>query len=321
MTDGSAPSGRARELVRGGYDLHAHVAPDIIARRIDDVALARRFADLGLGGFVLKSHYSPTAERAAVVRGVVPGVDVLGAIVLNSTVGGLNAGAVEVAARSGARVVWMPTFDAVNETAGRRPPPEGGRLPVWAQMQHEFRDHGVPTPEVPVLDADGRALPELLAVLGVIARHRLVLATGHLSRDEIFVVVRAAAELGIRDIIVTHPEFPSQRLAVSDQLELVALGALLERCLTPALAGRVSFETLFEVTRLTGPEHSFLSSDLGQAAHPPVEDGLALLADRFLAAGFSDHGVHTMTVVNTRRLARRDPGPPIENTPTEQEPR
>jgi hypothetical protein len=57
--------------VRGSYDLHTHVAPDVIERRIDDLSLARRFAALGLGGFVLKSHYAPTAERAAIVSRVV----------------------------------------------------------------------------------------------------------------------------------------------------------------------------------------------------------------------------------------------------------
>ena len=67
------PSARARELVRGAYDLHVHVEPDLAKRRIDDLGLARRFAELGLAGFVLKSHYAPTAERAAVVRAAVPG--------------------------------------------------------------------------------------------------------------------------------------------------------------------------------------------------------------------------------------------------------
>ena len=59
--------------MRGGVDLHVHIAPDVVERRIDDVGLARRFEELGLAGFVLKSHYTSTAERAAVVRGVVPG--------------------------------------------------------------------------------------------------------------------------------------------------------------------------------------------------------------------------------------------------------
>src|SRR6478609_4440369 len=54
------PTDRARELVRGAYDLHVHVEPDLAKRRIDDIDLAHRFAELGLAGFVLKSHYVPT---------------------------------------------------------------------------------------------------------------------------------------------------------------------------------------------------------------------------------------------------------------------
>ena len=45
-----------------------------------------------------------------------------------------------------------------------------------------------------------------------------------------------------------------------------------------------------------------LTTDLGQPANPPVEDGLALMADRLLGAGFDEDAVHTMGVVNTRRL-------------------
>ena len=60
---------------------------------------------------------------------------------------------------------------------------------------------------------------------------------------------------------------------------------------------------MIENIRETGPEHSFLSSDLGQPTNPPVEDGLALFADRLLVSGFSEEEVHLMTVVNTRMLA------------------
>ena len=55
--------------------------------------------------------------------------------------------------------------------------------------------------------------------------------------------------------------------------------------------------------RAVGAEHSVLSTDLGQAENPPVEDGLPLMADRLLAAGFTEGEVRTMAVDNTRRLA------------------
>ncbi len=301
-----APSRRARTLVRGGYDLHVHVAPDLIQRRIDDVSLARRCIDCGLAGFVLKSHYQVTAERAAVAGGIVSGVDVIGAITLNSSVGGLSALAVEIAARSGARFLWMPTFDAVNETAGRGLPVPGETLPVWAQLQFELRADGVKSPSITVLDEDGRLRSDAREVIAVAARHRLVLGTGHLGRDEIFAVVDAATELGVEQIVITHPDFPSQDLSIDDQRVLAGRGAWIERCFATAHNGRVQWERLFESISATGPGRSFLSSDLGQITNPPVEDGLALFADRLLDAGFAPDDVRTMAVVNTRRLAGVD---------------
>jgi hypothetical protein len=289
------PSARARELVRGAYDLHVHVEPDLTQRRIDDLALARRFGELGLAGFVLKSHYVPTAERAAVVRRAVPGVDALGAIALNGGVGGLNAQAVEIAARGGARIVWLPTVDAENEASedGRRP----AKQPVWRKIQDEFAAAGVASEPVQLTESG------LARVLEVVARHDLVLATGHLGRAEIHTAFAAAREAGVAEVVITHPDYPNQGVPVGEQLALAARGALLERCFAPIHTGKVSWEQTFEAIAATGAHNNVLSTDLGQAANPPVEDGLALMADRLLEAGFSEDEVHTMAVVNTRRLA------------------
>ena len=77
------PSTRARELVRGAYDLHVHTGPDAMKRRIDDIGLARRCAEVGLAGYVIKSHYVPTSARAT-LNSMVPGVKVLGSVTLNA---------------------------------------------------------------------------------------------------------------------------------------------------------------------------------------------------------------------------------------------
>ena len=50
-----------------------------------------------------------------------------------------------------------------------------------------------------------------------------------------------------------------------------------------------------------------LSTDLGQVFNPPVADGMALMVDRLLDAGFDEQEVHTMAVVNTRRVAGAPP--------------
>jgi hypothetical protein len=303
MMESIRPSERARKIVRGGYDLHVHSGPDVMKRIGSDLEIARAFREKELGGYVIKSHYTHTGGRAQLVREMVPGVDVLGAITLNGAVGGMNALAVEMAARDGVRLVWFPTVDAENETAGRRDPEPGAKLPFWAATQQELRRQGVAGGPVPVMDAEMNLLPETLEVIRSIARHDLILATGHLGRDEIFAVVDAAVEAGVKRIVVTHPEFPSQNISIADQVELAARGAMMERCFVTFHSGKCSWEELFAITRAVGVDHSFFSSDLGQPANPPVEDGLALMAQMCLEAGFSESEVHRMAVEHTCRLA------------------
>ena len=298
----TSPTTRARELLRGAYDTHMHISPDVVERITDDITLAQRFKELGMAGMVLKSHYGSTAERASVVRAAVPGVDVLGAIALNRAVGGINPLAVEIAAREGARTVWLPTVDSVNESHEREAP-AGAKVPVWVKLQLELREQGIEIPPVPVVDRDGMVVPELREVLGMVARHGMLLATGHLSRSEIFAVVDAALEEGVTDIVITHPEFPSQDLTVEDQRALAERGALLERCFTTPHTGKVTWEHWLENIRAAGPENSVLSTDLGQVFNPPVEDGMALMVDRLLDAGFEEEEVYVMAVVNTRIVA------------------
>jgi hypothetical protein len=286
-----------------------HISPDVVPRIVDDITLARRFAELGMDGFVLKSHYTSTAERAAVVRAAVPGVQVLGAIVLNRAVGGLNPLAVEVAAREGARTVWMPTVDSVNEAHEREVNPSHppAKVPVWVKLQLELREQGIEIEPVPVVDATGVVLPETLGVLERVAQHGMVLATGHMSRDEIFAVVDAAIDMGVNQIVITHPEFPSQNLSLEDQAALARRGALLERCFTTPHTGKIEWEQWIENIRAGGAANSVLSTDLGQTFTPPVEDGMAIMVDRLLEAGFSEDEVQVMAVHNTRRVAGAPP--------------
>ena len=96
---GTSVTDLAWNAIQGAYDLQVHVAPDVIERRIDDVGLAQEFLARGLKGFVLKSHYIPTAERAKVVCRAVPGIQAYGALTLNHSIGGLNPVAVELAGR------------------------------------------------------------------------------------------------------------------------------------------------------------------------------------------------------------------------------
>jgi len=296
-------SDAAWEAIQGACDLQVHVAPDVIARRTDDIDLATDFLARGLRGFVLKSHYVPTAERAKVVARAVPGIVSFGAITLNHSVGGLNPVAVEIAGRSGNKIVWMPTVDAANETAGRL---DGGsdKLPFWAKIQREIAAAGITRPPMTVLDTDGRISEETRQCLELIAKYNMILATGHLGRHEIFPLVRAARDLGVKKVVITHAEFPSQNLTGDEQSELAQLGAIIEHCFTTYHTNKAPWELVHANIRRVGVERTMLSTDLGQATNPPVAEGFAMFAQNLLDAGF--------TVAEINRMSAAVPGSLIE---------
>jgi len=251
----------------------------------------------------LKSHYTSTAERAQIVSGVAPGVRAIGTITLNRAVGGMNALAVEIAAREGARIVWMPTFDSPAETAGRTEPKPGDKVPMWAKLVHEVRQLGFPVDPVEVTDDAGELLPETRLVLETIARHDLILATAHLGRDDTFAVADGAFAAGVQTVVITHPEFTCQNFSIEDQVALAERGCLLERCLTTPWSGKTTWEHVFDGVRAVGLERTIFSSDLGNPEYPAVVDGLALWADRLLDASFDEDEVREMIVSHSRRLA------------------
>src|SRR6059058_1917240 len=152
---------RAWKTLQGAYDLQIHVGPDVIARRIDDIDCAREFLARGMKGFVLKSHYVQTGERAQVVTKAVPGSRIFGAVTLNHSVGGLNPVAVEL---------------------------DGGsaKLPFWATIQRELAAEGISPPPLSVIDEAGELVEPARRCLERIAKHDMILATGHLGRREIF---------------------------------------------------------------------------------------------------------------------------------------
>src|SRR5436853_694660 len=131
---------------------------------------------------VLKSHYEPTAGLAYLARKEAPGLEVFGGIDLNLTVGGMNVAAVEHLTQvSGGwgRFVWMSTFDAENQV----------------RYSKENR------PSVRV-SRNGELVPEVREVLGVIAKHQLVMATGHVSPEEALLLIRETKRLGGQRMVV-----------------------------------------------------------------------------------------------------------------------
>jgi hypothetical protein len=242
----------------GMADLHTHSSPSLLPRHGDDRATVAAEHALGFTTVVLKAHEGSTVERAAAVGGADAGV--YGGIVLNSPVGGANPDAVEVAARLGARVVWMPTVSARTHKAGAASP----ELSV-----HRGFELGV----VDVLSEDGTLLPAWHDVLDVIAAHDLLLASGHLSADETVVLFGLAREHGVQRLLVNHPKMAFLHWHHDAAAALQQLDAHLELGILPDLLGDAEHSSL-TLTRTYPTSLLVFGGDLGHAHHPTPADAV-----------------------------------------------
>lgn len=295
-----------RELIRGAYDLHVHSAPDVLPRRMDDIEMAQRIIDSGMAGYAIKSHYFCTSERAQLVNKQFPACDAIGTITLNSSVGGMNPTAMEMAARSGVKLVWFPTCDSENELAHVFDGNPNKKLPYWAQIVIQMKEAGIQAPTIRILDENGKLKAPVYDVLDIIAKHDIILTTGHIAHDEAFALVAAAKERGVRKIIITHVDFPSTYYTVKEQKQLVKMGAMMEHCYTTWATGKVDFAVTEQMIREIGPEHCILATDLGQKTALYPDEGMLAFAKKLIERGFTSEQVRTMTVYNPRALLGRD---------------
>jgi len=280
-------------LLEGAFDTHIHSAPDVLPRKFNDLELAQRFKARRMAGFVLKSHYICTADRATLVNAIVPEVQAFGAIALNNSVGGLNPLALDIAGRLGAKVCWLPSVDNANElenVAGQR---DESKLPYWMGIAREMRALGIAGSFLNVTE-NGQVVKAARQCMEIMAKHDMVLATSHVRPAEVLPVVKAAQEVGVKRIVVTHPEFPTTLLSIDQQNELARLGAFFERCFTTPNTGKIAWEQVYLNIREVGPASTILATDLGQTTAPYPDEGLGMFIGRLLDNGFSEQEVRVM---------------------------
>jgi hypothetical protein len=268
--------------LEGTVDLHIHAAPDIRARLMDDIELAREAAEAGMRAVLFKSHHTLTADRGAIAEKHVGGIRVFGGLVLNHAVGGLNPAAVEAALAFGAREIWMPTLDAANHR----------------------RAKGMGDGGITILGETDALRPAVLEILKLIAEQDVILGTGHLSVAEIKLLVKAARESGVKRILITHPELPIVNMPVVVQEELVGPDLFFERCLivtTPGEGG-LPLSTIARAIQRVGPETTVMATDFGQAENPPPVEGMRRYIREMLGLGFDQKEIERMTRTNPAAL-------------------
>jgi hypothetical protein len=277
------PTGTVARDLRGAIDIHVHCDPDNVPRSLDGLEAARFAKDTGMRAIVLKSHFDPTAGLAWLARKTVPGIEVFGGIDLNLPVGGMNPHAVEHMVRVNGRwgrVVWMSTFDAENQLRGKP---------------------GAPFVRV---SQNGALLPETKAVIAAIAKHNLVLASGHVSAEEALLIFDEGRRVGVRTMVATHGMGAPTSLTVEQARQAAKLGAFIEftgGSLANATAQARIDRTATDI-RAVGVQHAIISSDLGQAGNALPADGFAAFMDALRKRGFSDREIDQLAKDNPARL-------------------
>jgi len=279
----------------GVIDMHVHSHPDVFGRNMDDIDVANLAKAKGMRGIVIKNHVSETASRAALVMKVVPGIEVFGGIVLNKAVGGVNPDAVEWMHRvygSRGKIVWLPTFESDRHVKVLSKPDARGL----------------------VVAPGGQVTPEMEAILKIIARENLVLATGHVHPEEIIAVVRRGRELGVKNMLITHGFTNVPGLTMAQAKQVADMGAIIEVCFLQFLAGpnaplaflthwtQVNAKNVATAVKEIGAKSLIISSDLGQSANMTHPDGIEAAIAAMKKENISDADIDVMMRKNPARL-------------------
>ena len=279
-------------LLAGVCDIHLHCLPDTRARCIDELALAREAKQAGYRALMYKSNDWSCHDRAYLIRQALPEFEVFGSLCMNRVHGDkVNVYAAEQAIKTSGslcRCIWMPTLSA-----------------VW---QHQCDK--LPGAGIPVLDVQGKVLPEVIRVMELCAEAGIIFATGHSSPQESLVLARKAKEIGVKKFVVTHVNSLIWKMTRDQILQAVDLGAFVEYCYLPRLWGpgtgnpqfeRQSREEFLNYVQ-TIPERSFISTDLGQQGNPNPIDGMRTCIRELRASGISQKNIDWMVRNNPAAL-------------------
>jgi hypothetical protein len=278
------------ELLRGAIDMHLHSGPDVFPCRVEALEAAKQARQVGMRAIVLKNHSYPTTPLALTVSQLVPEVTVYGSMCFDYEIGGLNPDALEKQAGMGAKIAWMPTFSSSNSRSAMR------------KLGLDLKGEGFS-----ILDKQGKLLPQIGSILDILKKHRMVLASGHISPKEGFALVEKAREMGIEKIVITHPsdfEFVEQAYTVEELCRLGQMGAFIEQTTVSLLPTEFchSPQERVKTIKSIGVEHCIMSTDLGQYWNIPPAEGMRFFMATLLRNGLSTDEIETMVKRNPSRL-------------------
>ena len=195
---------RVDKLLIDAIDTHVHSGPSPVPRELDHVEAVRDAINAKMRAIVLKDQHASTVSVANIIQKHL--VDdsrfqVFGGLVLNNATVGVNPYTVDVAIKSGAKIIWMPTLSAQNHHEQHSKLSEEAKKSMPNPKEALYGDPGLT-----ILDNDGKLLPCVKDICKMIADADIVLATGHLSKRETNMLLDEAVGQGVKRILINHPE-------------------------------------------------------------------------------------------------------------------
>jgi hypothetical protein len=172
------------------------------------------------------------------------------------------------------RIVWMPAGDT----------------------EKEVRESKDPNRPFVAVSRNGELLPEVKEIISIIAKHGLVVASGHVVPSDALMVFREAKRQGVQHMIVTHAFDLAGKMTVEEMQEAAKLGAFIEFDFRNTLEGG-----RMDAIRRVGPEFCFLSEFWTKVTTPKEYGGLegvGAFAEVMRAHGFTDRELELMFKVN-----------------------
>jgi hypothetical protein len=279
-------------------DMHCHFGPDTIGgtlevhgtHSVSAIEAAREAAESGHAALVLKSHSFASPMLTRSIEDAVPDIRVFGGVCTDYISGGLNVAAIEAALALGAKIVWLPTVHSRQDFA-----------------KHPATGADPGSSGIAVTGDDGKVLQVVREIFALVREKDAVLATGHVTTEEHYAVVRELAPLG--KVLVTHAgeKLGGPKLTPSQCAELADLGAHIEVTaqLCKPLFGHpgMSPHEVTDMIRTVGPTRVCLSTDYGwTTATPHPAAGMQEFLEALWGEGVSEGELATMVSANPAAL-------------------
>lgn len=291
-----------QKILQQAIDLHIHIGPEIIPRKFTLPELVD-YEKGKLKGVGVKNHFFPTiAMSKQSTKDEAPFV--VNSVVLNHYVGGFNPSIIWASAELSKRpiIVWFPTLHTEKFLQSQK-----FEIPVeWVDPKMHERVKLRPVKNIKALsifDNDKKISKEVEDVLHTIKEVGAILATGHLSWQESYELVKFAVEkIRVEKIIVTHPIYQKIDMPIDIQKELAKLGALIEQCYSMYSIDKIPMDRIAQQIKEVGADNCILSSDVGQTFSKSPSESLTDFISLLEQKGITEDEIKTMLIKNPTRL-------------------